>query len=370
MRVLHVLAPAPYGGLEEVVLGLTRGLAQFGIEVHIAVILDPGCIPDAHPFVQVIDRGAIALHVIQAGTRAYIRERAEIRRLCEKLRPEIVHTHGYRADVIAGGAARAAGIFTVATAHGFTGGDFRNRCYETLQRRAFRSCDAVIAVSRPLQTRLASAGIKRNIQVIQNAWSGASDAVSRTDARQRLGLSRAGKSVGWVGRLSQEKAPDILLEAAPLVAARCEFAFIGDGPQNEALKRRAHLLGIADRTRFAGVIAGAGRLLSAFDVLVLSSRTEGSPIVLLEALAAGTPVVAARVGGIPDIIDDSCALLVEPEDPRALAAAIDNVFDHPQDAQARAQHGLLRLQQQFAQHAWVEKHISLYREVAHDIEAA
>jgi glycosyltransferase involved in cell wall biosynthesis len=112
-----------------------------------------------------------------------------------------------------------------------------------------------------------------------------------------------------------------------------------------------------------GVVPDAGRLLRAFDVLVLSSRTEGTPMVVLEAMAAGVPIVATRVGGVPDVLSSADAMLVPPEDPAALAAAIRAVHDHPDAARSRADSARRRLDTEFALAPWLARYEAIYRQV-------
>ena len=371
MRILHVLAPAPYGGLEQVVCDLARGLAHVGADVHVAAIVTTAEPAADHPFIHAIRNTGVHVHPVYISGRAYLKERAALRALYAQLRPDVVHTHGYRADVIAGAAARAFHIPTVSTAHGFTGGDFRNRCYETLQRRAFRSCSAVIAVSRPLRDQLSNPRIAGSrVNLIQNAWGGARDFMTRTAARSALGIPDNVRAIGWIGRLSHEKAPDVLLEALPQLPSDCEVTFIGDGPMRPALEQRADALDVRNRVRFAGRIADAARLIPAFDVFALSSRTEGTPIVLLEAMAAGVPIVATQVGGVPDVVDETSAWLTPSEQPAGLANAITAVLADPAASARRSDAASRQLQSRFSVKDWIAKHLELYHHVRHQIEAA
>ncbi|HEY9480481.1 MAG TPA: glycosyltransferase, partial [Gemmatimonadaceae bacterium] len=334
LTILHVTAPAEVGGLESVVRMLARGHGAMGHRVCVAALVDPAA--GTHPFLASLESEGVRVAPMTLPGRAYSLEREAVRRLCAELAPDVVHTHGYRSDVVDGSVARSAGIATVSTVHGFTGGGMRNRIYEWIQERAFRDFDAVVAVSEPIALRLASRGVApERIHVIANAFDGSSAVMERSAARKRLGIASDELCIGWVGRLSAEKGPDVFIDAIPLLAPPLPgISIVGNGPDEPALRERAARLGVAERVRWHGIVPGAGALLAAFDALVLSSRTEGIPIVLLEAAAAGTPIVTTRVGGVPSMFSDGEALLVAPDSPGALAAAIDAVRSDPESARA------------------------------------
>src|SRR5439155_8355849 len=113
--------------------------------------------------------------------------------------------------------------------------------------------------------------------------------------------------------------------------------------------------------RLHGTIPDVGRQFAAFDVFVLSSHTEGTPIVLFEAMAAGVPIVATRVGGVPDVVSPAEAALVAPADPVALAAEIRAVYRDPAVARARAQRASARLRRDFALAPWLDRYAAIYR---------
>lgn len=354
MRILHVLAPAPYGGLERVVAALTAGMSARGHDVHVAAVLE--CEGEGHPFLREL---RVPAHVIRAPGRAYGAEMAAVGALRHSLRPHVVHTHGYRADVLHGRPAGATGIPSTTTVHGFTGGGPRNQLYEAMQRLALRRFDAVVAVSEPLARQLRVTVPGDRVRTIPNAWSPVEPPLPRADARARLGIGAGEFVAGWVGRLSHEKGADVLLDALPaLPGARASF--LGDGADEAALRARAARRGTADRVRWHGAVPEAAALYGAFDVFVLSSRTEGTPIALFEAIAAGVPVVAARVGGVPDVVGPGEAWLVPPDDPAALAAALADVRASPDQARARADAARRRLETVFGCVPWLDAYESLY----------
>ncbi|HTT28275.1 MAG TPA: glycosyltransferase family 4 protein [Solirubrobacteraceae bacterium] len=369
MIILHAVAPAEYGGLERVLQMLTRGLTGKGHVAHVAVILGPDnhrC--GEHRVVAELRSAGAEVHTVRVPLRAYLRERTAVAELCWRIRPQVVHTHGYRADVLHGTAARGAGFPSITTLHGFTGASWRVRAYEQLQRRVVRGCDAVIAVSRPLAALITRAGVSPDrIEVIPNAWdsSAVPPLLSRHDARQALHLSDETLEIGWAGRLSVEKGADILVDAmAHLRDLPIRLSFLGDGPESGRLRRQGTELGLNGKLVFHGATPEAARYLSAFDACVLSSRTEGTPMVLFEAMAAGAPLISTRVGGIPDVVSDAEALLVPPEDPYALADAIRGLVGDPAGAKRRAAAARVKLEQDFAIDPWISRYVRVYQRVA------
>jgi len=364
MRVLHIVAPGEVGGLERVVQLLAQGQARSGANVHVAVVLD-GASGD-HGLVDFFAATGVTPHPIVIPPRTYWRERAAILDLGRRLRPDVVQTHGCRPDVVDAPAARRLGIPTVTTVHGFIGGDWKNRLYEWVQRRAYRSFEAVIAVSRPLRDRLVLEGVPANrIHVIQNGWQEGAPPFDRATARHVLGVSAEGFRVGWVGRLSSEKGPDVLLDAlVHLTDLPLSVSMVGNGRERQSLRARVQRLGIERHVHWHGLVPDMAPRFAAFDVLVLSSRTEGTPIVLFEAMAASVPVVAACVGGVPDVVSPGEALLVPPEDPVALAAAIRAVYRNPAEARTRAARARERLFADFSVPPWIGRYDAIYKLVS------
>lgn len=362
MKVLHCVAPAQVGGLERVVQALAVGQRGAGIDARVAAVVDRAH-ADGHPLLHSLEGARVPVTRIVLPPRAYLAERARVRALCREMCPSVVHTHGYRPDVLDAGVARRLGIPVVTTVHGFTRGGWKNRLYEHLQRRAFRRFDAVVAVSRALADTLVTGGTPGDrVHVILNAWSGEAPLADRAVARRELGMPADGFGIGWVGRLSHEKGADVLLDAlARLSDLPCRVCFVGDGVEREPLERHAARLGVAHRTAWRGLVPGAGRLLRAFDVFVQSSRAEGMPMALFEAMAAEVPIVATAVGGVPDVLSADEAILVPPNDPAALAAGIRHVVADPAGAAARAGAARARLERDFAPARWLERYAALYR---------
>lgn len=205
-------------------------------------------------------------------------------------------------------------------------------------REALSAADRVVAVGETLRCRAVALGApaERTVVVRNGIDLERFAPRDRRDARAALDLPLDGELLLYVGRLSPEKGPDLLLDALGALAVSrpaVQLALVGAGPLEPGLRRRAEVLGLTDRCRFVGrrPHAEVARWLNAASLLVIPSRAEGVPNVLLEAVASGTPVVATRVGGVAEALEEGVAgLLVAPgagaELARAIATALDRAF--------------------------------------------
>jgi glycosyltransferase involved in cell wall biosynthesis len=361
MKIVHALAPAHIGGLERVVHALLIGQKRRGHDVLAVPVAESWS--DDHAFAAPLLRADVQIRPLVLPPRAYWREQSEFASLFREIVPDVVHSHGYHTDIIGGIAARRAGIATVATLHGFTRGGWRNRLYESLDCFALRRFDAVAAVSRPIADELQQRGVPgERVHVVPNAWSSISTSLDRSAARAELGLDPSAFVVGWVGRMTSEKGLDVFIDslsrASDLSVSAC---IIGDGPDRAAQEQRTIASGAASRIRWMGMLREAGRYFQAFDALVLSSRTEGVPMVMLEAIAVNVPVIATAVGGIPDVVSAKEAVLVPAERPDLLASAIRSVANDRAAATERAHSARARLEKEFAEEPWLARYDAVYQ---------
>ncbi|MEP6472537.1 MAG: glycosyltransferase [Gemmatimonadota bacterium] len=369
VRIVHVAAPGAFGGLESVVAMLTAGIARRGAECTLVLSLDRNA--ELADLWRDAEAAGVRVVAIRTSGRNYPGKIMQLRRVIQKCRPSVIHSHGYVTDILTPLAASGLHSRLVSTAHGVAGGDWKNRLYERLQHRAWRHYDRVIAVSRPLGNALVASGVRRDrCVVVQNGWAAPYAFLEPAAARLELGLPAAVLVVGWVGRLSPEKGPDIALRAMALSSnPGAILVVIGAGGQEPGLRQLARELGIIDRVRWAGVIPEAGRFMKAFDLFLLSSRTEGTPIALLEAMAAGRASIATAVGGVPDVLTAREGWLVDRADPAALAAAIDDALVHEDERRARGEAGPARVATHFGAQAWLDHHVQLYRSLVTKEEA-
>jgi glycosyltransferase involved in cell wall biosynthesis len=261
----------------------------------------------------------------------------------------LLHAHcAYPDGVGVALAARWLGLPYVITAHGSDINVYASKALLRPQIRwALRHARGLIAVSGPLTQRLRELAAPRAPRLIHIPCAGfdpaAFGAEARRAARQALGLSPSARMVLFVGNLVAVKGVDVLVEAwsrlatAGVLGPEDRLVIVGDGQARAPLQARAQARGLGARVMFAGAVAFAEvpRWMSAANVLALPSRSEGTPNVVVEALASGLPVVATRVGGVPDLVrPGENGLLVPPDDAPALAGALASALVHHWDPAA------------------------------------
>ncbi|MFQ5880874.1 MAG: GT4 family glycosyltransferase PelF [Candidatus Methylomirabilales bacterium] len=264
-------------------------------------------------------------------------------RLFRKIRPRIVHTHTAKAGTLGRIAAWLTGV--PATVHTFHGHVFQGyfspamaRLFLGIERNLARRTSRIVALSEGQRQELLALGIGNpdRTMVIPPGLELAPFLhcqEERGQLRRELKLPPDAPLVGIVSRLVPIKGHRTFLRAARLVVAAlpsAHFLVVGDGKLRPELEADARTLGLQEQVRFLGWRLDLSRIYADLDCLALSSRNEGVPVCLLEAMTAGVPVVATAVGGVPDlVIPGVTGLLVQPEDPQDLAAAILNILRNP-----------------------------------------
>jgi glycosyltransferase involved in cell wall biosynthesis len=316
-----VIARLNMGGPALHVAYLTAGLAERGYETTlVAGSLARG--EDSMAFVA--DELGIEVRRIDELHRdiSPLRDAAAVVRLARLIRrerPQILHTHTAKAGAVGRLAALLAGSarppIVVHTFHGHVlSGYFdpvRTAGFRLLERLLARTSTALVAVSPQVRDDLVALGVaprERFVVVrlgIELAERVAPNDDVRDETRRVLGIGADRFVVGWIGRMTGVKRTEDVLEAfrrlrdSGVDACLC---MVGDGPDRDAVERRAHELGVMRDTLFLGYQEEVARFYAAFDAVVLPSINEGTPVTAIEALAAGRPVVATRVGGLPDVV--------------------------------------------------------------------
>ncbi|MFH1023265.1 MAG: glycosyltransferase [Planctomycetota bacterium] len=342
-RVALVVTRLARGGAAKVVLHLAAGLMRHGFDVTLIHGLtgagEEGCAAEADsPGLRRVEipglgREVSPLRDIGAAWRLY--------RLLRREQFDVIHTHTSKAGALGRLAGRLAGIRVIVhTAHGHiyagSGGipgvsdrPVRRFFFLRAERWLAGITDGFVALSddeRAVSVRL-GLGDAARYRVVYHAIPAPAGAGMDADAfRREFGIAPDAPVVGCAGRLTREKGVDVLLRAFAAAGGAVFGAWLlilGNGPERENLRALAAELGIAGRVVFAGMRADAGDILPHLDLYVSPSRYEGFGQSILEAMAAGVPVVATRVGGVPELLGGGRhGLLVPPDDPAALGEAM------------------------------------------------
>jgi glycosyltransferase involved in cell wall biosynthesis len=299
-------------------------------------------------------------------------------RLIRRERPQILHTHTAKAGTVGRLAARLAGRarppIVVHTFHGHVlrgyFGPVRSRFFRWLERWLARDTTALIAVSPQVRDDLVALGVapQEKFAVIRlgiELEERVADMDGRADTRRYLGIATDRFTVGWIGRMTAIKNTEDVLSAFKALRDRgieATLCMVGDGPDRPELERRAHELGIMRDTLFLGYQQDVAPLYAAFDALVLPSSNEGTPVSVIEALAARTPVVATRVGGVPDVVrEGDDGFLVDPGDTDALAERLERLASDPQLRERMGEAARSRVLSRYAVDRLVDDVDRLYR---------
>lgn len=351
-RVLHICSDTNIGGAGRYVLTLLtqpRLTEQFDV----AVACPEGELAAA------LRRAGVPVHLFPGADRSFSWQALRsLTGLMRQWRPQIAHTHGSLAGRVA---AALAGARIVYTKHGLAAAEERAvqlREPNGLLKRASVSlmADRIVAVSEAVKAALVASGAApERIRVIPGG----------VDPALYAAVPQPPASVvGALGRLEREKGFDVLLEALALLPGEVRLVLGGAGFQRDALAAQAAALGLQDRVRMTGFVSDVPAFLGEAGIFVLPSRSEGLGLVLLEAMAAGRPVVASRVGGIPEVVvDEETGLLVPPEDPRALAAALERLLADPALARRMGEAGRQRVAALFSARRMAEQTAALYEEL-------
>jgi glycosyltransferase involved in cell wall biosynthesis len=281
-------------------------------------------------------------------------------------RIDSLQSHGYKGHIVCLAVKKMMGLPWVAFVHGWTTEDLKVRFYNQIDRSIVRFADRIVPVSGALRQRL-KIGEKagRKIITIQNAADLIDINRDFEDQRKRFGLSNSDIVVGVVGRLSPEKGHRYFVEAFALAVRgrpKLKAIFVGDGPEKKSLIEMIANRGLGNKIILAGYQEDVSSFYHAFDVVALPSLMEGMPNAALEAMMFAKPVVASRVGGIPEVVlECNTGILVEPRDPAALAEALCELIDIPQRIMDYGKAGKMRAASYFSPSARTARIISLHR---------
>jgi glycosyltransferase involved in cell wall biosynthesis len=364
MRILHFVDSAGLYGAEAVILELVRQQQRKG---HSPAIVSIGAIGvDVKPLEREARRRGAPLYVVRMTNGPNVRGALGLLKLAQQENADILHSHGYKPDILLGLMPRRLRQQPlVCTLHGYTSAEGldRMRVYRWLDMRAARRADAVVLVHDGMRSNAGLSALKNDtIRVIENGVADTDEGVSAALDPRIVEFCRGGRVIGSIGRLSPEKGFDRLISAfAQLVrdGAAERLLILGEGPERASLEQRVAALGLSDFVLMPGFVS-AQRYLPLMKAFVLSSLTEGMPICLLEAMRAGVPIVATRVGGVPKMLGDGDGgVLVQPGDVNELARAIATLLKNEMLSRSVVRHSEITVRG-FTSERMTERYLELY----------
>ncbi|OGY47728.1 MAG: hypothetical protein A2840_01045 [Candidatus Buchananbacteria bacterium RIFCSPHIGHO2_01_FULL_47_11b] len=370
-KILLVVTQSDLGGAQRYVAILAHFFAQRGDDVSVAA----GGNKNGKLLRQLDAAGIKTFHlshlVRNINPLQDIRAIFELSALCKKLKPSVVHLNSSKAGVVGSIAAHRAGVPTVLyTAHGFVFNEplpaWKKFLYIIAERYTAKFKTKIICVSQRDQQTAAENAIApaEKLIVIHNGVEPA-QLLTRQEARSKLGLPADKFIIGSIASFYPTKGIDHLIDAMAILKKQqiaCLLALIGNGPQRSKIETKISRLELTDTVLLLGQHEEAEKLLLAFDIFVLPSVKEGLPFSLLDAMAAGVPVVATAVGGIGEVIQNGVnGFLVEPANPSALAIALSKLSRDMNNTRALATRAQKDTQNNFSQKQMLERTSQLYR---------
>lgn len=364
MTVLFLISSEGFYGAENHLVTLAKALRNIGCHSVLGVFCDAR---QAHPEVanQAVKLG-LAVELIPCRGKLDWRAVAHIRELIRKHHADIVHPQGYKSDVYAYASSLRQPCGLVATSHNWPSKLRSMRAYGILDRQVLRKFDRIIVLSKQVHDRLVRAGVvRRKVCTIPNGIDIDRFANATPALRGELGTSSP--IVGFVGRLVEEKGGQVLLHAAKQVLetqSNAIFVFVGDGPCRHSWQQLVCRLGIADHVIFTGARNDMAEVYASCDLVVLPSLVEAMPMCLLEAMAAGKPVVASVVGSIPEMITpQKTGLLVAAGDPNALARSVLAILNDGELAYRLGQSARAAVARTHSAEVMARSYLELYQDV-------
>jgi glycosyltransferase involved in cell wall biosynthesis len=366
-QILHLISSSGLLGAERVLLELAEQSKRAGLKVTIGVLKN-----SQNPNLELANTASglgFQVQIFPCNGRFDNNTARTIKGYIEKEGVNILHSHNYKSNFYAWRALSNNNIRWVVTKHGRRSGP-KLLLYNFLDGFIVRHADRVIAVSKEIGRKARLAGIaQKKILLIENGVNLGRFATSTSPEaiKESLGIKKEALVVGTIGALTREKGHQYLLRAALKVIRiypEAIFLLVGDGTERPNLEKTASSLGIKNSVIFAGMRKDVPEILSILDVFVLPSLNEGLPMALLEAQAAQIPVVAARVGAIPDVLEDGVTgILIPPKAPQAIAEATIKVLSDRKIALGMAQKGFEKVRDNFSAEKMANKYLSLYKEV-------
>lgn len=372
LRVLHLIHTMAYGGVETAVLNWIRAIDRSQFDVHLACFANPG--ETERPFVEAAQRMGLPVAKIEWSRRKPVwRASGQLAQMLRDRQIDIVHAHNCYADVVTAVAARRVKVKTITTAYVWF--NFRNWKRDLIQwidAKAMGWFDCVTAHCENTRIETCKRGISaREVRTLICGFEthrAELDASARNRRRAELGASPTDTVLVNVARFYPEKAQEFLLECFVRILEQRPGTWLwlaGVGPLEDQLRQKVDSLGIGSRVRFLGFVVDLPGLLAMADVQVHPAFIEGVPLAICEGMAAGLPIVASQVGGLPEILDNGAnGVLVPGYAHEEFTRAVLRFIDDPEFARAHGRRARRFIEDDYSLDTAVRRVEATYRELA------
>jgi glycosyltransferase involved in cell wall biosynthesis len=358
MRILHIISSGGMYGAEAVILNLSRTLNEQG---HTSLL---GIFSNAN--LQLHERAlaeGIESHLIPCNGQIDRTVPASIRTLATSTNTDLIHAHGYKADVYAYLAMRNTSTPLVSTCHTWYDDNRLLWLYGVLDRRVLRHYAAVVAVSDDVTQRLLTSGVAADrIHFIRNGIDLRPFTNATPSLRHLAPLE--GLLVGWIGRLTYDKGPDIFLRAIAKVRAQfpnARYLLVGEGPYRQEVERLITDLAIGDIVHLLGQRNDMPAVYASCDLMVSSSRQEGLPMAILEGMAGALPWIATAVGAVPLVIHNGAnGILIPAENFEVLADELGQLLANPEERSTLGAAARLLIESEFSAERMTSDYVRVY----------
>lgn len=368
MKILHVIDSGGLYGAETMLLNLAAEQIRMGLTPILASIGTNG--QPEKPVEKEAAKLGMAVRRFRMRPGPNYFGAFKILSFARAEKCDLLHSHGYKGNILLGLLPRPLRkIPMVSSLHGYTstGGLTRMRMYEWLDSLSLRFIDRVVLVDSAMREHPRLSKLPVRFTVVRNGIPNQRIAENKKLDSDIVNFCSSGFVIGAIGRLSREKGYDVLLRAFQMATGQrsdLRLIIIGEGGERAKLEKMIEKFCFSETVMLAGFRADAKKYLSLMDTLVLSSFTEGLPLVALEGLQAGVPIVASRVGGLPELLEDGKAgIVIEKGNAEILSEAIIKIVEDTAFRKKIAAHGKNRVATTYSSRRMAEGYLKVYRDL-------
>jgi len=367
IKVLHLISSTGLFGAENMTLELIRGLENKNVGCYLGILENKS---QAHKsIIEKAHEYGLSAEIFPCRGRLDFAVVSYIKKFTVENGINLLHSHKYKTNLFSLLAVKNSKIPLISTCHNWLSDNPKMKFYEYLDKKVLRKFDRVIPVSKEIEEKLTVSGIPpHKICKIENGIDIRKFNIHNNSKaiKKELNIGEDRRVVGFVGRLDNNKGISYLLEAAKKILednTKIVFLIVGDGPLKEKFYKKTQTLGIEKNVIFTGNREDMPEMYHIMDIFILPSLKEGFPLAVLEAMASKLPVIATRVGDIPDILSNESGILINPESVDEIKNALMDLIYNKDKAENIARSGYKRVVESYSAELMTERYLQVYKDV-------